>query len=144
MTHGVGTACWLAPEVILHARSSKYSDVYSYGIILWELATREEVYAGLESTQIIASVANDNLRPMVPENNPLGPLMVKCWCENPAERLTFKDIVKELNQLINNLETGTEAENVENQEENDDGSQQEVSPPSVNKAHENRSSYASF
>lgn len=144
MTHGVGTACWLAPEVILHARSSKHSDVYSYGIILWELATREEVYAGLESTQIIASVANDNLRPTVPENNPLGPLMVKCWCENPTERLTFKDIVKELNQLINNLETGSEVENVENQEANDDGSQKEVSPPSENNAHENRSSYASF
>lgn len=103
MTHGVGTACWLAPEVILHARSSKFSDVYSYGIILWELATREEVYAGLESTQIIASVANDNLRPDVPENNPLGPLMVKCWCEKPEDRLTFKDIVKELNQLITEL-----------------------------------------
>eukprot|EP00957_Ditylum_brightwellii_P160761 12239034-Ditylum_brightwellii.AAC.1 len=42
MTHGVGTACWLAPEVIKHARSSKKSDVYGYGIILWELATRRE------------------------------------------------------------------------------------------------------
>ena len=105
MTHGVGTACWLAPEVIKHARSSKHSDVYSYGIILWELATREEVYAGLESTQIIASVANDNLRPKVPENNPLGPLMVKCWCVDPKERLTFKDIVKELNKLIDETDS---------------------------------------
>mmetsp|Transcript_25549 Transcript_25549/g.38213 ORF Transcript_25549/g.38213 Transcript_25549/m.38213 type:complete len:1118 (+) Transcript_25549:238-3591(+) len=104
MTHGVGTACWLAPEVIKHARSSKFSDVYSYGIILWELATREEVYAGLESTQIIANVANDNLRPQVPENNLLGSLMVKCWCENPEERLTFKEIVKELNKLISEID----------------------------------------
>jgi serine/threonine protein kinase len=104
MTHGVGTACWLAPEVIKNARSSNFSDVYSYAIILWELATREEVYEGLESTQIIASVANDNLRPEVPKNNPFSSLMVKCWCEEPNDRLTFKDIVKELNQIINELE----------------------------------------
>ena len=113
MTHGVGTACWLAPEVIKHARCSKFSDVYSYGIILWELATREEVYPGLESTQIIANVANDNLRPPVPENNPFGPLMVKCWCENPTDRLSFKEIVKELNLLLSNFD---EVENVSEKE----------------------------
>jgi len=104
MTHGVGTACWLAPEVIKFARSSKFSDVYGYGIILWELATRDEVYAGLESTQIIANVANDNLRPPVPDS-PLAHLMVKCWCENPEDRLTFKEIVKELNELISDIDT---------------------------------------
>eukprot|EP00554_Chaetoceros_debilis_P012138 CAMPEP_0194121236 /NCGR_PEP_ID=MMETSP0150-20130528/46221_1 /TAXON_ID=122233 /ORGANISM="Chaetoceros debilis, Strain MM31A-1" /LENGTH=917 /DNA_ID=CAMNT_0038813591 /DNA_START=673 /DNA_END=3422 /DNA_ORIENTATION=- len=103
MTHGVGTACWLAPEVIKYARSSQYSDVYSYGIILWELATREEVHSMLEGTQIIAQVANDNLRPPIPEEHPLAPLMVKCWCENPKERLTFKEIVKELNKILSDI-----------------------------------------
>ena len=77
MTHGVGTACWLAPEVIKHARSSKYSDVYGFGIVLWELATREEVYQGLETTQIIAKVANESLRPPVPQDCPWKDLMVK-------------------------------------------------------------------
>ena len=68
------------------------------------MATRDEVYAGLESTQIIANVANDNLRPPVPENNPFASLMVKCWCENPSARLTFKEIVRELNQLLNDFD----------------------------------------
>jgi len=99
MTHGVGTACWLAPEVIKHARSSKFSDVYGYGIILWELATREEVYQGLETTQIIAKVANENLRPPVPDDCPWKDIMVKCWAENPLDRLEFRDIVRELNSL---------------------------------------------
>jgi len=103
MTNGVGTACWLAPEVIKYARSSKYSDVYGYGIVLWELATREEVYAGLESTQIIARVANDNLRPSPPPNNPFSPLMVKCWSENPNDRLSFPEIVEELNRILTSL-----------------------------------------
>ncbi len=103
MTHGVGTACWLAPEVIKHARSSQQSDIYSYGIILWEVATREEVYPMLEGTQIIAQVANDNLRPPVPEGNPLAPLMVRCWQENPQDRPSFREIVKELNKILSDL-----------------------------------------
>lgn len=99
MTHGVGTACWLAPEVIKHARSSKLSDIYSFGIILWELATREEVYQGLETTQIIAKVANENLRPPVPKDCPWKDIMVKCWAENPLERLEFSEIVEGLNAI---------------------------------------------
>jgi hypothetical protein len=104
MTRGVGTACWLAPEVIKHARSSKFSDVYGYGIVLWELATREEVYVGLETTQIIAKVANENLRPPVPQDCPWKDLMVKCWAENPLERLEFSEIVAELNSISKGLQ----------------------------------------
>jgi hypothetical protein len=104
MTRGVGTACWLAPEVIKHARSSKFSDVYGYGIVLWELATREEVYVGLETTQIIAKVANENLRPPVPQDCPWKELMVKCWAENPLDRLEFSEIVDELNLIAKGLQ----------------------------------------
>ena len=107
MTHGVGTACWMAPEVLKHARSSKYSDVYGFGIVLWELATRREVYEGLESTQIIAMVANDHLRPEIPEGCPLNDLMVKCWAENPNQRPHFDQIVKELNKLKPVVKTST-------------------------------------
>lgn len=99
MTHGVGTACWMAPEVLKHARSSKYSDVYGFGIVLWELATRREVYEGLESTQIIAMVANDHLRPEVPPGCPWNDVMQQCWREAPSERPSFEEIVKELNRL---------------------------------------------
>ncbi|KAL7522272.1 hypothetical protein ACHAWX_006965 [Stephanocyclus meneghinianus] len=107
MTHGVGTACWMAPEVLKHARSSKYSDVYGFGIVLWELATRREVYEGLESTQIIAMVANDHLRPEVPTGCPWNDLMVKCWREVPNERPQFEEIVKELNRLKPVVKTST-------------------------------------
>lgn len=103
MTHGVGTACWLAPEVIKHARSSKFSDVYGYGIVLWELATREEVYQGLETTQIIAKVANESLRPPVPKDCPWKDLMVKCWEEKPTDRFEFNEIVVELNRITKRL-----------------------------------------
>ena len=141
MTQGVGTACWMAPEVLKHARSSKHSDVYGFGIVLWELATRKEVYEGLESTQIIAMVANDHLRPDVPPGCPWNDVMVKCWRENPSERPTFEEIVKELNRLgpavkkskytgedlqapkykITSYQHGAMQENVKQEEEEDYG-----------------------
>jgi serine/threonine protein kinase len=107
MTHGVGTACWMAPEVLKHARCSKYSDVYGFGIILWELATRREVYEGLESTQVIAMVANDCLRPEIPPGCPWNDIMVKCWREVPSKRSSFEEIVKELNRLRPAVEKST-------------------------------------
>ena len=76
--------------------------MYGYGIILWELATREEVYSGLETTQIIAKVANENLRPptdCIPDDCPWKDLMTECWAENPLERLEFSDIVSRLNDI---------------------------------------------
>ena len=120
MTHGVGTACWLAPEVIKHARSSKFSDVYGYGIILWELATREEVYQGLETTQIIAKVANESLRPPVPPDCPWKDVMVKCWAENPHDRLEFSDIVRELGDILKEILSKRVNITIKEQENEDD------------------------
>jgi len=109
MTHGVGTACWLAPEVIKHARSSKASDIYSFGIVLWELATREEVYKGLETMQIIARVANDNLRPPVPQDCAWRDMMVRCWDEVPSARTNFSLIALELNRLLSKYKKGSDS-----------------------------------
>jgi serine/threonine protein kinase len=99
----------LAPEVIKHARSSQFSDVYGFGIILWELATREEVYQGLETTQIIAKVANENLRPPVPQDCPWKDIMVTCWAENPLDRLEFSEIVEAFTDLKNKFNEETAA-----------------------------------
>jgi len=100
MTHGVGTACWLAPEVIRHAKGSKASDVYSFGIVLWEIATRREVYPELGATQIIAKVANEGLRPPLPKRCPWSDLMQECWAEDADERPNFETILMRLTTLL--------------------------------------------
>ncbi|KAG5189683.1 kinase-like domain-containing protein [Tribonema minus] len=100
MTHGVGTACWLAPEVIRHAKGSWQSDVYAFGILLWELATREEVHSNLSAAQIIARVANEGLRPKVPCNCPWREVMVSCWHEEPQARPSFTEVVRRLTALL--------------------------------------------
>lgn len=100
VTRAVEKVSWLAPEVIKYTRHSKKSDVYSFGIILWELATREEVYRGMGTTSIVAMVANESLRPPVPHDCPWNYLMTKCWAEDPTDRVEFEDIVTELDRIL--------------------------------------------
>jgi len=96
MTHGVGTTCWLAPELIKDAKGSERIDVYAFGIVLWELATREEVYAKLSATQIIHRVSNEGMRPPLPPSCPWNHVMEACWSENPAERPDSEQILAQL------------------------------------------------
>jgi serine/threonine protein kinase len=99
MTQGVGTACWLAPEVINNAHFSKDSDVYAFGILLWEVYTRLEVHDRLSAAQIIAKVAHEGLRPPVPRNCPWADLMTSCWEQNNRMRPGFNKILTELSAM---------------------------------------------
>ncbi|KAJ8605238.1 hypothetical protein CTAYLR_000500 [Chrysophaeum taylorii] len=103
MTHGVGTTCWLAPELIKDAKGSERIDVYAFGIVLWELATREEVYAALSAAQIISKVANEGMRPPLPPGCPWNHVMKACWSENPAERPDFEEIFAQLSRIYEDI-----------------------------------------
>ena len=110
MTHGVGTACWLAPEVINYAHFSKDSDVYAFGIVLWEIFTRQDVYEGYSAAQIISKVAHEGLRPRVPPGNICGKLMSECWHQKPSERPGFHRILKKLSKMYAQVKTQVKAE----------------------------------
>jgi hypothetical protein len=99
MTHGVGTACWIAPEVITNTRFSKESDVYAYAIVLWEVYTRKEVYERLSAAQIISKVAYEQLRPPIPLNCPWNKLMIACWSQNAEDRPSFARVLSSLSEL---------------------------------------------
>lgn len=102
-TSGVGTPCWLAPEVILYAKYSKASDVFAFGVVLWEVYTRQEVYPRMSGPQIIARVAKDGLRPTIPYNCPWEDLMKSCWSQNPAARPQFGQIITILAEMYAKL-----------------------------------------
>ncbi|OHS93148.1 hypothetical protein TRFO_40524 [Tritrichomonas foetus] len=93
----VGTAQWMAPEVYLSKPSyDSRVDVFSYGIVLWELLTSKIPYDGVTETLIPKLVVHENLRPEIPpEASPeLRLLITSCWAADPKERPSFQQIVQ--------------------------------------------------
>ncbi|KAK7324252.1 hypothetical protein VNO77_27782 [Canavalia gladiata] len=95
-----GTLPWMAPE-LLNGSSNKVSekvDVFSFGIVLWEILTGEEPYANMHYGAIIGGIVNNTLRPTIPSYCDLEwkTLMEQCWAPNPSVRPSFTEIARRL------------------------------------------------
>ncbi|KAL1815033.1 hypothetical protein DCAR_0519262 [Daucus carota subsp. sativus] len=95
-----GTLPWMAPE-LLNGSSNKVSekvDVFSFGIVLWEILTGEEPYANMHYGAIIGGIVNNTLRPATPSScdSEWKKLMEQCWAPNPMVRPTFTEITNRL------------------------------------------------
>jgi len=98
-----GTLPWMAPELLNGSSNlvSEKVDVFSFGIVMWELLTGEEPYADLHYGAIIGGIVNNTLRPLVPEScDPQWrSLMEQCWSAEPSERPSFTEVVKRLRAM---------------------------------------------
>nr|GEV42069.1 serine/threonine-protein kinase STE20-like [Tanacetum cinerariifolium] len=97
---GRGTLPWMAPE-LMDGGSNKVSekvDVYSFGIVLWEILTCEEPYADMHYGAIIGGIVNNTLRPTIPSDSDpeWRRLMEICWATDPAVRPSFTEITNQL------------------------------------------------
>eukprot|EP00268_Persea_americana_P032988 TRINITY_DN3264_c0_g1_i1.p1 TRINITY_DN3264_c0_g1~~TRINITY_DN3264_c0_g1_i1.p1 ORF type:complete len:220 (-),score=39.16 TRINITY_DN3264_c0_g1_i1:219-800(-) len=104
-----GTLPWMAPE-LLNGHSSKVSekvDVFSFGIVMWEILTGEEPYANMHYGAIIGGIVNNTLRPPVPGWCDPGwrKLMEQCWAPDPVARPSFTEIASRLRQMFSASQT---------------------------------------
>lgn len=89
---------WLPPEAAIYNRFSLGSDVWSYGILLYELVTFGRTpYPGLSEGEALAQLKGGaRMRPCEGCPEPLYNIMVKCWSEKPGERPTFDFLKTEI------------------------------------------------
>ncbi|KAM5548105.1 hypothetical protein ABKV19_002187 [Rosa sericea] len=98
-----GTLPWMAPELLNGSSSlvSEKVDVFSFGIVLWELLTGEEPYGDLHYGAIIGGIVSNTLRPPIPQScDPEWKLLMeRCWSSEPSERLNFTEIANQLRAM---------------------------------------------
>ncbi|XP_060174004.1 uncharacterized protein LOC132604492 [Lycium barbarum] len=88
---GKGTPQWMAPEVFRGEPSNEKSDIYSFGVILWELATEKIPWENLNSMQVIAAVGFMNQRLDIPKDvHPQWASIIEsCWHRNGNPVMSF-------------------------------------------------------
>ncbi|KAM7278834.1 hypothetical protein ACFE04_005968 [Oxalis oulophora] len=96
-----GTAEWMAPEVLRNEPSDEKCDVYSFGVILWELITLQQPWGGMNPMQVVGAVGFQHRRLEIPDS--LDPAVAniirQCWQTDPRMRPTFMEIMAALKPL---------------------------------------------
>lgn len=85
---------WMSPEAIMYGKFSTDSDIWSFGVVLWEIFSYGlQPYCGYANQDVMEMVRNRQVL-SCPDDCPawIYTLMLECWNEFPARRPRFKDI----------------------------------------------------
>ncbi|GIL48660.1 hypothetical protein Vafri_5131, partial [Volvox africanus] len=101
-TGTVGTVTHMCPVLLRTGKMRPSCDVFSFGIILWQLVTGGIPFAGMRYAEIVYKVAVADLRPEFPPYAPrrLVVMAEACWAADPDMRPTFEQLVTQLGELL--------------------------------------------
>ncbi|XP_038897788.1 serine/threonine-protein kinase EDR1 [Benincasa hispida] len=96
-----GTPEWMAPEVLRNEPANEKCDVYSFGVILWELTTCRIPWKGLNPMQVVGAVGFQNRRLEIPEDvDPaVAQIICDCWQTDSQLRPSFSQLITRLRRL---------------------------------------------
>jgi hypothetical protein len=119
-----GTAETAAPEVLCKSGSyTEKADVYSFGIVLWEMISRKPLYPDLNFFELSQKVVHEDFRPDVkelPDKTPpeLVKLMQDCWQKRAEKRPTFDEVREILEKILDKYVTARESAKKTNKQNN--------------------------
>src|SRR3989442_15992990 len=93
-----GIISYMAPEILRGKKYTTSSDIYSFGMIMWELMTgRRPFWDETHDIDLIIEIC-DGLRPPIVTTAPDGyiELMQECWHPDPKKRPTANDIIERI------------------------------------------------
>eukprot|EP01087_Luapelamoeba_hula_P008577 TRINITY_DN2153_c2_g1_i1.p1 TRINITY_DN2153_c2_g1~~TRINITY_DN2153_c2_g1_i1.p1 ORF type:complete len:747 (+),score=124.57 TRINITY_DN2153_c2_g1_i1:301-2541(+) len=93
-----GTPNWMAPEILRTELYTEKADIFSYGMVLWEMLTKRVPHENMRGTDIRRSVGRSGMRPALPEGCPrkFATLITDCWAQNPKKRPSAQEVVYRL------------------------------------------------
>jgi serine/threonine protein kinase len=103
---------WMAIEYLKDACFTMKSDVWSYGVVLWEIfSLGQEPYAGKSIEEVISQIKTGYRLPCPEEvvdvawaDDVYNDVMRKCWDADPSTRCSFGEIVNSLEKLMDSEE----------------------------------------
>ncbi|XP_046802261.1 serine/threonine-protein kinase STY17-like [Lucilia cuprina] len=102
MTNNSGSAAWMAPEVFEGSKYTEKCDVFSWGIVLWEIIAREKPFKDFDNAFCILWKIHKGERPPpipdLPES--ITQLMNSCWAKTPELRPSMQCVVDKMNILM--------------------------------------------
>lgn len=112
MTSETGTYRWMAPEMIRHEPYNEKVDIYSFGVVMWEMFSCEIPFAGMTPIQAAFAVADKHLRPKAESDyarqvripTAWRALIERCWHKDSHQRPRFNEVLR----ILDEMETCTE------------------------------------
>lgn len=99
----------MSPESVMYGRFTLESDVWSYGVVLWEIFSYgKQPYYGHNNEEVLKLILHNIM--LIPSNDCptfICDLMKLCWKTEPRDRIRFIDIYEQLYQYINTKNNAT-------------------------------------
>lgn len=101
----LGTASYMAPELMTGGKISKAADIYSFGLLMWECWEGRHAFESLPLPMLSYQVAHRQHRPPIPQCCPVPyiNLMCKCWQQHPKTRPPSAQVLEQLKDMLSVL-----------------------------------------